>query len=203
MAAVLLMIAPLLANDQKTPASASRQQNITTTLPTSDDTTSSSSSTTSSSSTSTSSTTTSTTVAAIPPAILGADIDSTSSGGNSWSEDQGYIAGKQYDHVLRMGWCRICLDSPTKSGYIDYLLEKQYSWFETKIGETDKSRDPTGKFRYEIILDGKTKYTKDVVYLQAFPIKLNVSGVTRIRLAVTLEGDYVDASTGFADPTVS
>jgi NPCBM/NEW2 domain/RTX calcium-binding nonapeptide repeat (4 copies) len=111
-----------------------------------------------------------------------------SRGGTWFGEEVSTVNGKQYrnNFVNSSGYCWI-----TNGDYaqIEYDLGRKYKRFVTTIGLRDDSYSG-GMARYSFYGDGPDPlYERTVAFGQSFPVKVDVTGVLRLKLRVTTVAD--------------
>ncbi|HEX3782257.1 MAG TPA: protein kinase [Pseudonocardiaceae bacterium] len=107
-------------------------------------------------------------------------LDSLTPAANAynWENQQsGQLSGKTYTNALRanLGNC----DSPD---YVDYNVEKGYRQFTATAGIDDNSADPSTTATLQIFTDGRLAWTTTVAFGSVYPIKIDLSGILRLRI---------------------
>lgn len=140
------------------------------------------------------------------PKILGVDIQPADASRNGYgippAVGPAAINGQLFDHVVSSQWIPTSL-TKVYTIYVEYDLGKDYATFRSIAGQLDSSKQTSGLYRFDVLLDGVNAFSEEVPFGASIPIDLDVTGVLRIRLSMTLVSTGVDASTGWAEPTVA
>ncbi|HJP73064.1 MAG TPA: protein kinase [Pseudonocardiaceae bacterium] len=121
------------------------------------------------------------TVARQPVTVYLDTLPTLGNNNGSWQDgDSGTVAGKTYTNAL-LGRLDTggCGGSPQ---YVEYDLGKGYRQLVTSVGIGDSGSDSSVPVNLEIFTDGRQVSTTSISYGQMYPIKVDLSGVLRLRI---------------------
>ncbi|MEV0389031.1 NPCBM/NEW2 domain-containing protein [Nonomuraea sp. NPDC050643] len=117
-------------------------------------------------------------------AVAHQDCTLVSSGSNAWYDQS--VSLDNTDTKLPAMTCRINW-SGAVSGHLDFLVPASAHEFSAQVGIDRESANTTAQVRFDVLtVEGTNVHSVNAAYQNPQPIKVAVTGGTRIRLKVTL-----------------